>query len=320
MAPNRRLRRRAWLGGIGVGVAGVGAGLVYNAAPMFWRQYARELGEPIAPPPRVPDPARWPDTGLHAAWLGHSTVLLKIDGFTLITDPVLSRASDWAWAPLPSASNAWSYRRCTWSSFLNSTSSCFLTPTSITSTCPRFAPSKTSPLQSSLPAIPRTCSASSATRVSRKSAGARRPASVPSPFVDSKSTTGAPACAPTPGAATTATSSHPAAAVSCSPATPPSPIPSTKPPEPISPSCPSAPTILGFAPLQPRTSLAHGQRRPRRSPAPAPPPDVPPQHGTAARTPRPPILRRKERERPNRPPLHRRRVSPHIGIHFNLHQ
>jgi L-ascorbate metabolism protein UlaG (beta-lactamase superfamily) len=90
LAPNRRLRRRAWLGGIGVGVAGVGAGLIYDAAPMFWRQYARELGEPIAPPARVPDPARWPDTGLHAAWLGHSTVLLKIDGFTLITDPVLS--------------------------------------------------------------------------------------------------------------------------------------------------------------------------------------------------------------------------------------
>jgi len=29
------------------------------------------------------------DTGLHAAWLGHSTVLLKIDGFTILTDPIL---------------------------------------------------------------------------------------------------------------------------------------------------------------------------------------------------------------------------------------
>jgi len=27
---------------------------------------------------------------LHAAWLGHSTVLLKIDGFTILTDPVFS--------------------------------------------------------------------------------------------------------------------------------------------------------------------------------------------------------------------------------------
>jgi L-ascorbate metabolism protein UlaG (beta-lactamase superfamily) len=86
----RRLRRRTWLGGIGIGAAGIGAGLIYNAAPMFWRQYAREIGEPIHPAPHVPDPGRWPDAGLHAAWLGHSTVLLKIDGFTLITDPVLS--------------------------------------------------------------------------------------------------------------------------------------------------------------------------------------------------------------------------------------
>jgi L-ascorbate metabolism protein UlaG (beta-lactamase superfamily) len=28
--------------------------------------------------------------GLHAAWLGHTTVLMKIDGFTILTDPVFS--------------------------------------------------------------------------------------------------------------------------------------------------------------------------------------------------------------------------------------
>jgi L-ascorbate metabolism protein UlaG (beta-lactamase superfamily) len=33
----------------------------------------------------------WPDAGLHAAWLGHSTVLLKIDGVTIVTDPVFSK-------------------------------------------------------------------------------------------------------------------------------------------------------------------------------------------------------------------------------------
>jgi L-ascorbate metabolism protein UlaG (beta-lactamase superfamily) len=37
-----------------------------------------------------PDPRRWPDTGLHATWLGHSTVLLKADGMTILTDPVFS--------------------------------------------------------------------------------------------------------------------------------------------------------------------------------------------------------------------------------------
>jgi L-ascorbate metabolism protein UlaG (beta-lactamase superfamily) len=33
----------------------------------------------------------WSDRGLHAAWVGHSTVLLKVDGFTILTDPVFSR-------------------------------------------------------------------------------------------------------------------------------------------------------------------------------------------------------------------------------------
>ncbi len=37
-----------------------------------------------------PQPQRWPDQGSFAAWLGHSTVLLKMDGFTVLTDPVFS--------------------------------------------------------------------------------------------------------------------------------------------------------------------------------------------------------------------------------------
>jgi len=44
---------------------------------------------PMAPSPFVPHPKKWPDQGLHAAWLGHSTVLLKLDGFTILTDPIL---------------------------------------------------------------------------------------------------------------------------------------------------------------------------------------------------------------------------------------
>ncbi len=43
----------------------------------------------VAPAPFLPHPKKWPDYGLHAAWLGHSTVLLKLDGFTILTDPVL---------------------------------------------------------------------------------------------------------------------------------------------------------------------------------------------------------------------------------------
>jgi L-ascorbate metabolism protein UlaG (beta-lactamase superfamily) len=48
------------------------------------------MGRPILPPPERPQPVRWSDRGLHAAWLGHTTVLLKIDGFTIVTDPVFS--------------------------------------------------------------------------------------------------------------------------------------------------------------------------------------------------------------------------------------
>ncbi len=85
-----RLPRRAWIGGAGLaGVSGLAA-YAYRAAPAFWQQYARDLKRPILPPPGLPDPLRWPDTGLFAAWLGHSTVLLKIDGFTILTDPVFS--------------------------------------------------------------------------------------------------------------------------------------------------------------------------------------------------------------------------------------
>ena len=46
--------------------------------------------------PFTPSPRDWPDRGLHAAWLGHSTVLLKLDGVTVLTDPVFSkRAGIW---------------------------------------------------------------------------------------------------------------------------------------------------------------------------------------------------------------------------------
>jgi L-ascorbate metabolism protein UlaG (beta-lactamase superfamily) len=63
--------------------------LAVEAAPMFWERYVRERKLQIADAPYRPDPGRWGGTGLHAAWLGHSTVLMKIDGTTIVTDPVL---------------------------------------------------------------------------------------------------------------------------------------------------------------------------------------------------------------------------------------
>jgi L-ascorbate metabolism protein UlaG (beta-lactamase superfamily) len=78
------------LGGAGVaGLAGLGT-MAYRTAPRFWQQFTAELGRPIVDPPARPAPNRWPDRGLFAAWLGHTSVLLKMDGTTILTDPVFS--------------------------------------------------------------------------------------------------------------------------------------------------------------------------------------------------------------------------------------
>ena len=59
-------------------------------APKILEHYRRERRHPIMKAPHRPDTRQWPEAGLHAAWLGHSTVLLKIDGVTVLTDPVFS--------------------------------------------------------------------------------------------------------------------------------------------------------------------------------------------------------------------------------------
>lgn len=60
-----------------------------RVAPEYFRRYQQERRTAIPAAPFTPHPQLWADTGLHAAWLGHSTVLIKIDGFTILTDPVL---------------------------------------------------------------------------------------------------------------------------------------------------------------------------------------------------------------------------------------
>lgn len=76
---------------IGSSAGLVGAGtFLYRAAPAFWNQYFREMARPIVPSPHSPQPEFWPDKGLHATWLGHSTVLIKAGGLTILTDPVFS--------------------------------------------------------------------------------------------------------------------------------------------------------------------------------------------------------------------------------------
>ncbi|MBV8831789.1 MAG: MBL fold metallo-hydrolase [Acidobacteriaceae bacterium] len=71
-----------------------------RAAPGFLREFAREYHRETASPPRRPHLSAWRDTGLHAAWLGHSTVLLKVDGFTILTDPVFSLRIGLSFGPL----------------------------------------------------------------------------------------------------------------------------------------------------------------------------------------------------------------------------
>ncbi len=61
-----------------------------RAAPAFFREISKEYSRQTVPAPLHPNPGEWPDKGIHAAWLGHSTVLLKVDGFTILTDPVFS--------------------------------------------------------------------------------------------------------------------------------------------------------------------------------------------------------------------------------------
>src|SRR5581483_3556709 len=61
-----------------------------RAAPAFFHEISKDYKRDVIAAPLQPDPKPWPEEGLHAAWLGHSTVLLKLDGFTILTDPVFS--------------------------------------------------------------------------------------------------------------------------------------------------------------------------------------------------------------------------------------
>lgn len=84
------MRRRAVVGGAGLaGLAGAGT-WAYRTGSQIRRQSSRDRERAILPAPARPTPKSWSDRGLYAAWLGHTTVLMKIDGFTILTDPVLS--------------------------------------------------------------------------------------------------------------------------------------------------------------------------------------------------------------------------------------
>src|SRR5437879_2608055 len=70
--------------------AGTMVAFAYRAAPEFWRRFSKDMKRAVEAAPRRPDLSVWPSTGLHAAWIGHSSVVLSIDGFIVMTDPVFS--------------------------------------------------------------------------------------------------------------------------------------------------------------------------------------------------------------------------------------
>lgn len=71
-----------------------------EAAPALIRRISDDCKREINPAPHHPALKSWTNDGLHAAWLGHSTVLLMLDGFTILTDPVFSARVGLSFGPL----------------------------------------------------------------------------------------------------------------------------------------------------------------------------------------------------------------------------
>lgn len=80
---------RRTLAGSGMGLVGL-AGTAARMAPRFWDRVSEDWKRGVHPAPYRPELGEWSQSGLHAAWIGHSTVLLSMDGFTILTDPVFS--------------------------------------------------------------------------------------------------------------------------------------------------------------------------------------------------------------------------------------
>jgi L-ascorbate metabolism protein UlaG (beta-lactamase superfamily) len=74
-----------------LGAAALGVGAAYRTSPFLFEVLFHGAGRDVPSAPARPKLRAWPGNGLHAAWLGHSTVWLQIDGFTILTDPVFSR-------------------------------------------------------------------------------------------------------------------------------------------------------------------------------------------------------------------------------------
>ncbi len=55
----------------------------------LWREWTVESWRPITPAFAKPEPLKWNDAQVTAAWIGHATVLINFFGIKILTDPVL---------------------------------------------------------------------------------------------------------------------------------------------------------------------------------------------------------------------------------------
>jgi L-ascorbate metabolism protein UlaG (beta-lactamase superfamily) len=55
----------------------------------LWREWTIESWRPIVPAFTKPEPLKWNDAQVTAAWIGHATVLINFFGINILTDPVL---------------------------------------------------------------------------------------------------------------------------------------------------------------------------------------------------------------------------------------
>jgi L-ascorbate metabolism protein UlaG (beta-lactamase superfamily) len=66
------------------------AEFAFSAGPILWQRMSEDRKRPVKPSPCKPHLAHWSGKGVQAAWVGHSTVIIRVDGFTILTDPVFS--------------------------------------------------------------------------------------------------------------------------------------------------------------------------------------------------------------------------------------
>ena len=68
---------------------GGAASTVNSRRARFFQTLIGDASRNILPAPEHPIPSEWPPDGVIASWLGHATVLAKVDGVMILTDPVL---------------------------------------------------------------------------------------------------------------------------------------------------------------------------------------------------------------------------------------